>query len=83
MPSVDALRRTLILANAFKEGDLPLGGTRDDAVRADARRELLDSRIGELRRTRIVDDGVSEALERSRDRTRDSELDQLTIARAK
>ena len=26
MPSVDVLRRTLILANAFKEGDLPLGG---------------------------------------------------------
>ncbi len=83
MPSVDALRRTLILANAFKEGDLPLGGTQDDALRADARRELLDYRIGELRRARIVDDGVSEALERSRDRTRDSELDQLTIARAK
>ena len=39
MPSADALRRTLLLANAFKEGDLPLGGTRDHAIRADARRE--------------------------------------------
>ena len=27
------LRRTLVLANAFKEGDLPVGGTRDDRVR--------------------------------------------------
>jgi ethanolamine ammonia-lyase large subunit len=83
MPSVDALRRALILANAFKEGDLPLGGTRDDALRADARRELLDYRIGEIRRARLVDDGVSESLERSRDRTSDPDLDQLTIGRAK
>ena len=83
MPSVDAMRRTLILANAFKEGDLPLGGTRDDALRADARQELLSYRIGEIRRLRLVDDGVTEALERSRDRARDSELDHLTIARAK
>jgi ethanolamine ammonia-lyase large subunit len=83
MPSVDALRRTLILANAFKEGDLPLGGTRDDALRTDARRELLGYRVGEIRRARLVDDGVSEALERSRDRTRDADLDPLTVARAK
>ncbi len=78
-----ALRRTLTLANAFKEGDLPLGGTRDDALRADARRELLGYRVGEIRRTRIVDDGVTDALERSRNRTWDSDLDPLTIARVK
>ena len=83
MPSVDALRRTLILGNAFKEGDLPLGGTRDDALRADARRELLGYRVGEIRRTPLVDDGVTEALDRSRDRTRDSALDPLTVAEVK
>ena len=83
MPSADALRRTLLFANAFKEGDLLLGGTRDDAIRADARRELLGCRLGEIRRTRIVEDGVTDALERSRDRTRDSEIDPLTVAQLK
>ena len=83
MLSVDVLRRTLLLANAFKEGDLPLGGTRDDALRADARRQLLAYRVGEIRRARLVDDGVSEALERSRDHTKDAELDRLTVAQAR
>ena len=83
MPSADALRRTLLLANAFKEGDLPLGGTRDHAIRGDARRELLGYRLGEIRRTRIIEDGVTDSLERSRDRTRDSEIDPLTVAQLK
>src|SRR6185295_14815343 len=77
------LLHTFILANAFKEGDLPLGGTRDDLVREDARQQLLAHRIGDIRRATFVDDGVSEALERSRDRTRDPELDPLTVAQLK
>ena len=76
---VDALRRTFILANAFKEGDLPLGGSRDEAVRADARQQLLACRIGDIRRATFVDDGVTVALESARDRTKDSELDSLTV----
>ena len=80
---MDTLRRTFILANAFKEGDLPLGGTRDDTVRAAARQQLLACRVGDIRRTTFVDDGVSDALERTRDRTKDSALDPLTIARLK
>jgi len=83
MPSADALRRTLLLANAFKEGDLLLGGTRDRAIRADAQRELLGYHLGEIRRTRIIEDGVTETLDRSRDRNRDSEIDPLTVAQAK
>src|SRR5262245_49349676 len=75
-----ALRQTLILANAFKEGDLPLGGTRDEQVRADARRTLLETTIGAIRRTTLVDDGVSEALARARDRRFDGDLDALTVA---
>ena len=75
-----ALRQTLVLANAFKEGDLLVGGTRDDAVRADARAALGAMRIGDIRRTTIVDDGVSEALARSRDTALDDTLDALTIA---
>ncbi len=40
-----ALRQLFLLANAFKEGDLAVGGTRDDDVRADARRALSASRL--------------------------------------
>src|SRR5688572_7511983 len=76
-------RRLFALANAFKEGDLIVGGTRDDRLREDARRELLTLSVGQIRRTTVVDDGVSEALERGRDRSRDGELDALTIARLK
>ena len=49
------LRQTFVLANAFKEGDLPVGGTHDDRVRADARRELQATRVGSIRRTTFVD----------------------------
>ena len=34
------LRQTLVLANAFKEGDLLVGGTREDRVRESARAAL-------------------------------------------
>ena len=76
-------RRLFALANAFKEGDLLVSGTRDDVLREDARRHLLALSIGEIRRTALVDDGVTEALDRGRDRSRDDELDPLTIARLK
>ena len=77
------LRRTLALANAFKEGDLLVGGTTDDQLRADARRMLLTTVVGELRRTTLVDDGVTAALEQSRDRRFDHELDSLTVEQFK
>ena len=73
------LRQTFVLANAFKEGDLLVGGTPDDRVRDDARRELRATRVGSIRRTTFVDDGVSAAIERGRDRTLDAVLDLLTI----
>src|SRR5687767_279141 len=79
----DALLRTFVLANAFKEGDLPVGGTRDDHVRADARRDLLAMGVADIRHSVFVDDGVSAALERGRDRSRDRDLDSLTISRIK
>src|SRR5262249_20154165 len=77
------LRRVFTLGNAFKEGDLPVGGTADDAVREDARRALLGATIGDIRRAVFVDDGVTAALGRSRDRRFDDDLDPLTIARVK
>jgi ethanolamine ammonia-lyase large subunit len=76
-------RRTLVLANAFKEGDLLVGGTTDDLVREDARRLLLATTLGEVRRTTLVSDGVTAALEQSRDQRFDAELDPLTVARFK
>ncbi len=77
------LRRVFTLANAFKEGDLVLGGTTDDRLREDARRVLLATTVGDIRRAVFVDDGVTAALNRSRDRRFDNDLDALTIARVK
>ncbi len=77
------LRRIFALANAFKEGDLAVGGTPDDRVRADARRELLAIRIGDIRRAVFVDDGVTAALQRSRERRCDADLDGLTVGQLK
>src|SRR6185503_19187388 len=77
------LRRIFTLANPFKEGDLPVGGTTSDQVRDTARRLLLATTVGDLRRAVLVDDGVTAALDRSRDRSHDGDLDALTIARVK
>ena len=77
------LRRTLALANAFKEGDLLVGGTTDDRVRADARRMLLGTTLGDVRRATLVDDGVTAVLQRSRDRRFDHELNSLTVEQFK
>ncbi len=78
--SSDDVRRSFVLANAFKEGDLLVGGTRDDGVRAEARRMLLATPVADIRRMVLVDDGVSTALDRARDRRFDADLDRLTIA---
>jgi ethanolamine ammonia-lyase large subunit len=75
------LRQRLALASAFKQGDLLVGGTDDDRVRADARRALRAMTVGEIQRTPVVDDGVTVALERSRDRSVDDDVGPLTIGR--
>ncbi len=77
--NAQALRRRFVLANAFKEGDVLVGGTRDDRVREEARRALLATRLGEIRQTTLVEDGVSEALARSLNRDLHSDLDRLTV----
>ena len=77
------LRRVFTLANEFKEGDLAVGGTTDDRVRQDARDVLLATTLGDIRRAVFVDDGVTDALKRTRDHRFDNDLDPLTIARVK
>jgi ethanolamine ammonia-lyase large subunit len=77
------LRQTLTLAGAFKEGDRSVGGTTDDRVRAEARDALLGTTVGAILATVLIDDGVSEALERSRDHRFDGELRTLTIRQLK
>ena len=74
------LRRTLVLANAFKEGDLSVGGFDDERLRLEARRAVLGLRLDEINRTSVVDDGVTEALSRTLDRQRARDLDGQTIA---
>jgi len=73
------LRLTLAAANAFKDGDLAVGGTRDDRLRDEARHTLLGTALRSFRMTRLVDDGVSEALSQSLDVEVAREIDSLTI----
>jgi ethanolamine ammonia-lyase large subunit len=74
------LRRTMALANAFKEGDLLVEGTRDDRLREDARQLLLGTIAGQIRRAPLVEDGITEALSRSLDRSLAAAIDPLTIS---
>jgi len=77
------LRQIFSLANAFKEGDLAVGGTRDDRVREEARQALRAVTFGEIRQTAFIDDDVTLALDRSRDRHFDRDLDPLTVMQLK
>ena len=74
------LRRTFVLANEFKEGDLLVGGTRDVRVRQEARRSLAAVRLGEIVATAFVDDSVTDALERSLNAESLAEVSALTVA---
>src|SRR3982751_1387874 len=73
------LLRTFALANEFKEGDLGVGGTRDEAVRPAARAALGALTLGELKATALVEDGVSEALDAALDRGLAAEISSLTV----
>jgi ethanolamine ammonia-lyase large subunit len=75
-----ALRQLFVLANDYKEGDLAVGGTREEDVRADARRALGAVTVGEIRRTAVVDDALTTSLDRSRERRFDADLDPSTVA---
>ena len=77
------LKKTFVLANAFKEGDRLVGGTGDPLVRDEARRSIEALRLHDITAAALVDDGVSEALERTLDRPLLAEVSAMTIARLK
>src|SRR5260370_20813079 len=74
------LRNLLAVANEFKEGNLLVGGTRDDALREDARRFLLSTRLGDIAETVLVEDGISEAVARAANRSEQAEFGRLTVS---
>ena len=76
------LRQTFVLANEFKEGDLLVGGADDAGVRHEARRSLEALRLGEIGPV-FVDDGVTEALERSLHAPSLADISGLTVGRLK
>ncbi|HKF58241.1 MAG TPA: ethanolamine ammonia-lyase subunit EutB [Blastocatellia bacterium] len=75
----DEITKAFTLANEFKEGDLPLGGTRDDKVRAEARLEISHMTAAQITRTDFVEDGISEALRASLDRAVFDNVAGLTV----
>ena len=77
------LLRIFALASEFKEGDLSVGGTTDEQLRAEARRKLANLRLGELSKTVFVEDELSELLARSANKTMLLELSSLHVGSVK
>ncbi len=72
-----------VLANEFKEGDLLVGGTRDERVRLEARAVLGSLRLAEINQSVFLEDGVSEALARSRNLRLAADISHLTVGQLK
>jgi ethanolamine ammonia-lyase large subunit len=77
--NLNELTQIFTLANEFKEGDLSVGGTRDDQLRAEARKEIESLRVEEISNAVFVEDQVTETLRRSLDPDRADELARLTV----
>lgn len=77
--NLNELTRLLALANEFKEGDLSVGGTRDDPLRAEAREELCSIRIEDIRNAVLVEDQITESIHRALDSEHKADLDRLTV----
>jgi len=77
------LSQLFVLANEFKEGDLDVGGTRDDHVREQARTALAAVSLGDIARADFVEDQVTEALHRSLDPPLAGKVAHLTVAELK
>ena len=81
--NIDHLINTFVLANEFKEGDLSIGGTRDDQLRNEARSEIASITVGEINGAAVVQDQVTHTLHRSLDWKLVAELSQLTVGELK
>lgn len=77
------LLQIFVLANEFKEGDLLVGGTRDERVRLDAKALLGSLQLGELGGHVFLEDGVSEALARAQNSRLAAEISHLTVSKLK
>jgi ethanolamine ammonia-lyase large subunit len=77
--NLSALTKTFALANEFKEGDLSVGGTRDEQLRAEARAELASLRLGDISKAVFVQDQITETLQRSRNAEHTDQLARLTV----
>src|SRR5689334_18703141 len=77
------LTQIFVLANEFKEGDLNVGGTRDERLRRQARDALAALSLGEIAGADFVEDQVTEALHRSLDSHLAGKVAHLTIAELK
>src|SRR5882762_378232 len=80
---LDELVQTFTLANEFKEGDLLVGGTRDEQVRKEARESLASVHLGEIAKATFVEDRVTEALAAAIDSELSNELSRLTVGEVK
>src|SRR6185369_5107099 len=79
----DQLSQLFVLANEFKEGDLNVGGTRDNHIRRQARAAVGAVTLGEIARTDFVEDQVTDALHRSLDPQLAGKVERLTVAELK
>ena len=77
------LIQIFVLANEFKEGDLNVGGTRDDHIRQQARAALAAVSLGDIAGADFVEDQVTEALHRSLDPQLAGKVAHLTVAELK
>lgn len=77
------LSQIFVLANEFKEGDLGIGGTRDDHVRREARGALAALSLGDIASADFVEDQVTEALHLSLDPQLAADVAHLTVAEFK
>ena len=81
--TLEDLIQTFTLANDFKEGDLLVGGTRDDQTRKEAREALASLQLGEIAKAAFVQDQVTEVLGRAMDSELSNELSCLTVGEVK
>jgi ethanolamine ammonia-lyase large subunit len=79
----EKLLELFVKANEFKEGDLLVGGTRDELERKDAREILSTLRLGDISKVDIVEDAVSEALTKSLNKNIAGEISHLALGQLK